>query len=79
MERHQQSDCVYLDALELADRWGLHHQTLARWRRTNKGPEFVKVEHPTRILYKLSDVEAYESLNPNMAAMLRRVPNVQEE
>lgn len=79
MERHQQSDCVYLDALELADRWGLHHQTLARWRRTNKGPEFVKVEHPTRILYKLSDVEAYESLNPNMAAMLRRVSNVQEE
>ena len=79
MERHQNSDCVYLDALELADRWGLHHQTLARWRRTNKGPEFVKVEHPTRILYKLSDVEAYENLNPNMAAMLRRVPNVQEE
>jgi len=79
MERHQNSDCVYLDALELADRWGLHHQTLARWRRTNKGPEFVKVEHPTRILYKLSDVEAYESLNPNMAAMLRRVSNVLEE
>jgi len=79
MERHHHSDCVYLDVLELADRWGVHHQTLARWRRTNKGPEFSKFEHPTRILYKLSDVEAYEKLNPNMSAMLRRVTNALEE
>jgi len=54
----------FLDAVQLAERWGIHPQTLARWRRKQEGPKFIKAQHPIRILYPIVEVEEYEQQNP---------------
>ena len=54
----------FLDVTQLAKRWGMHPQTLARWRRKEEGPKFIKAQHPVRILYPILEVEAYEHQNP---------------
>ena len=54
----------FLDVAQLAERWGMHPQTLARWRRKDEGPKFVKAQHPTRILYPILEVVEYETANP---------------
>jgi|TARA_R100000030_G_scaffold1345_1_gene1296 transposase-like protein len=54
----------FLDAFQLAERWGIHPQTLARWRRKQEGPKFIKAQHPIRILYPIVEVEEYEQQNP---------------
>tara|TARA_B100002019_G_scaffold291671_1_gene312516 strand:+ start:133 stop:324 length:192 start_codon:yes stop_codon:yes gene_type:complete len=54
----------FLDAFQLAERWGIHPQTLARWRRKQEGPKFIKAQHPVRILYPIVEVEDYEQQNP---------------
>ena len=54
----------FLDVAQLAKRWGMHPQTLARWRRKDEGPKFVKAQHPIRILYPIIEVVEYETANP---------------
>tara|TARA_Y100000004_G_scaffold181632_1_gene227544 strand:+ start:639 stop:830 length:192 start_codon:yes stop_codon:yes gene_type:complete len=54
----------FLDVAQLAKRWGMHPQTLARWRRKDEGPKFVKAQHPIRILYPILEVQDYEERNP---------------
>lgn len=54
----------FLDVTQLAERWGMHPQTLARWRRKHEGPKFVKAQHPIRILYPIIEVVEYETANP---------------
>lgn len=54
----------FLDVTQLAERWGMHPQTLARWRRKEEGPKFIKAQHPVRILYPILEVEEYEDQNP---------------
>ena len=54
----------FLDVAQLAERWGMHPQTLARWRRKQEGPKFIKAQHPVRILYPIVEVEEYEQQNP---------------
>ena len=54
----------FLDVAQLAERWGMHPQTLARWRRREEGPKFIKAQHPVRILYPILEVEEYEHQNP---------------
>tara|TARA_B100002019_G_C21069867_1_gene498452 strand:- start:217 stop:408 length:192 start_codon:yes stop_codon:yes gene_type:complete len=54
----------FLDTYELAERWGMHPQTLARWRRKEAGPKFIKAQHPVRILYPILEIESYERQNP---------------
>ena len=54
----------FLDTYELAERWGMHPQTLARWRRKEAGPKFIKAQHPVRILYPILEIESYEQQNP---------------
>lgn len=54
----------FLDTYELAERWGMHPQTLARWRRKEAGPRFIKAQHPVRILYSILEIESYERQNP---------------
>ena len=54
----------FLDVAQLAERWGMHPQTLARWRRKDEGPKFVKAQHPIRILYPIIEVVEYETANP---------------
>jgi transposase-like protein len=54
----------FLDTYELAERWGMHPQTLARWRRIESGPKFIKAQHPVRVLYPILEIESYERQNP---------------
>jgi hypothetical protein len=43
----------------LSERWSLSPRTLERWRWTGKGPRFLKLGG--RVLYRLEDIEAWES------------------
>ena len=54
----------FLDVTQLAKRWGMHPQTLARWRRKEEGPKFIKAQHPVRILYPILEIEEYEHQSP---------------
>jgi len=46
---------------ELATRWGASPRTLQRWRAERYGPPFLRLGG--RILYRLTDVMAFEELN----------------
>lgn len=48
----------HLNQIELSRRWNISHRTLERWRSIGQGPDFLKLGG--RVLYRLSDVEAYE-------------------
>ena len=43
----------------LATRWGISERTLEQWRWQGKGPRYLKIG--ARVVYRLSDVEAYEA------------------
>jgi len=47
-----------LNQKELARRWGISHRTLERWRYAGEGPPYLKLGG--RVLYRLSDIEAFE-------------------
>ena len=51
----------FLTDLQLAERWHVHRQTLIRWRSSNTGPTYVRIEG--RVLYPLVEVERYEQAN----------------
>lgn len=51
----------HLNQVELSRRWSLSPRTLERWRWLNQGPRYIKVGG--RVLYRLEDIEAYESEN----------------
>ena len=44
---------------ELSARWKLSPRTLERWRWIGEGPKFLKLGG--RVVYRLSDIEAYEA------------------
>lgn len=44
---------------DLAERWGISPKTLERWRVLGIGPVFMKLQG--RVVYRLEDIEAYES------------------
>ena len=46
---------------QLADRWLMSPRTLEQWRWQGKGPKYLKIG--ARIVYRLEDVEAFESEN----------------
>jgi len=55
---------VFVNQIELSRRWGISPRTLERWRWLGEGLPFVKLGG--RVVYRLSDIEAYEG------AQLRR-------
>ena len=55
------SSSEYLTAPQLAKRWGLHTDTLKRWRDAGKGPAYFRT--PGFVLYPLAEVERYEQAN----------------
>jgi predicted site-specific integrase-resolvase len=55
------SKTTFLTDKDLAERWHCHRQTLIRWRAEGTGPKYAKVNN--KVLYKLSDIEAYEEQN----------------
>ena len=55
------SSSEYLTSPQLAKRWGLHPDTLKRWRDAGKGPAYFRT--PGFVLYPLAEVEQYEKAN----------------
>ena len=49
----------HLNQRQLADRWDVSEATLERWRSEGIGPVFLILQG--RVLYRLEDVEAFES------------------
>lgn len=47
---------------ELAERWGIHPNTLSNWRSQNRGPKYVKIGGMKKspVYYRLKDILAYE-------------------
>jgi hypothetical protein len=45
----------------LARRWLISPRTLEQWRWQGRGPRFLKIGG--RVVYRLSDIEAFESAN----------------
>ena len=50
---------AHLDQNELAERWSLSPRTLEQWRWRGVGPRYLKLG--ARVIYRLSDVEAFEA------------------
>jgi hypothetical protein len=48
----------HLNQVQLGRRWCMSHRTLERWRWEGKGPRYLKVGG--RVLYRLTDIEAFE-------------------
>jgi len=55
------SECndQFLTAKELAERWRVHVNSVERWRREGKPPDYILING--KILYNLADIEALES------------------
>lgn len=51
---------THITADELSLRWGVHKNTLQRWRTEGGGPKFVRLGLK-RILYPLTEVELFET------------------
>jgi predicted DNA-binding transcriptional regulator AlpA len=49
---------LYLTEAEFAEQYHLGERTVQRWRQTGEGPSWVRLGR-RRILYRLSDVEAW--------------------
>ncbi|MBW7997816.1 MAG: helix-turn-helix domain-containing protein [Candidatus Glassbacteria bacterium] len=50
-----------LDQKELAERWLISPRTLEQWRWQGRGPRYLKIGG--RVIYRLSDIEAFEAAN----------------
>jgi predicted site-specific integrase-resolvase len=48
----------HLSQRELSERWTIAETTLERWRTMGIGPVYVKL--PGRVVYRITDVDAYE-------------------
>ena len=49
----------FLTPKELAERWRVHVNSVERWRREGKPPDYILING--KILYTLADIEALES------------------
>ncbi len=49
----------HLNQRQLADRWNVSEASLERWRFAGIGPVYLKLQG--RVLYRVEDVEAYET------------------
>jgi hypothetical protein len=50
----------HLDQKHLAERWLISPRTLEQWRWQGRGPRYLKIGG--RVVYRLSDIEAFESV-----------------
>lgn len=50
---------MHLDQNSLAKRWFVSPRTLEQWRWQGRGPRYLKIGG--RVVYRLSDVEKFES------------------
>ena len=59
--REDRKQVRHLNQINLADRWNISERTLERWRWLGEGPAYLKIGG--RVVYRLEDVEAYETEN----------------
>ena len=59
---------MLLTPKDLAKRWSIATNTLARWRVAGVGPKYLKMGEGTRsrVRYRLSDIEDYERSNQHL-------------
>jgi hypothetical protein len=57
-KRSSHSD-IFLRETELARRWRKSPRTMQRWREKGTCPAYLRLNG--RVLYRLSDIEAYEA------------------
>ena len=56
------NDCpVLMTEKQLAERWHKHPKTITKMRTEGTGPPYIKIGGS--ILYKLADIEAFETHN----------------
>jgi hypothetical protein len=55
----------HLNQIELSRRWSISPRTLERWRWLHQGPQYLKIGG--RVVYRLDDVEAYETIRSRNA------------
>jgi hypothetical protein len=58
-EFNMDNTVIFLNQKDLAKRWSISDKTLEKWRVYGKGPRYCKVSN--RVLYSISDIEAYEA------------------
>ncbi|CAK0772105.1 hypothetical protein CCP4SC76_5540002 [Gammaproteobacteria bacterium] len=63
------SRSIVLDEYELAAYWQISVKTVRRWRRELLGPAFCRVGN--RVVYPLSEIDAFERRMSRNAAPLR--------
>jgi hypothetical protein len=51
----------HIDQKGLAERWLISPRTLEQWRWQGRGPRYLKICR--RVVYRLSDIEAFEAAN----------------
>lgn len=63
------TDCPirHLNQVELGRRWAISPRTLERWRWLRQGPGYLKIGG--RVVYRLSDIEAYEAAQSRCAGL----------
>ena len=64
----------FLRQSEVAQRWGISHRTLERWRWIGQGPRFTKVGGQVR--YSVEDIEAYDIEILSGATLVRTLTSV---
>ena len=57
---------THLNQVELSRRWSISPRTLERWRWLGQGPQFLKIGG--RVVYRLTDIEAYETVHLHTAS-----------
>ena len=55
---NMECDDQFITPTELAKRWRVHVNSVERWRREGKPPNFITING--KILYKLADIEDLE-------------------
>jgi Helix-turn-helix domain len=56
----------HLHQTDVARRWRISPRTLERWRWLGRGPRYLKIGG--RVVYRLEDVEVYETQQAREAA-----------
>jgi hypothetical protein len=56
---HEQSSAIFLDEKRLSRRWSVSPRTIQRYRYEGKPPRWHRLNG--RVLYRVSDIEAFEA------------------
>ena len=70
------ADLRHLNQTDLARRWRLSPRTLERWRHIGTGPRHLKVGG--RVLYRLDDIEEFESMRAKPGIPIDQAPSSQD-